>query len=138
MMNSQTVVHVWRNSILWMLHKPFLESKISYNAMVPKHNKIYIQQSTYINCPPWENPNALYPFFNSGSLANWLQTYSTCLFAFRKKPFSISWNTNRKTADVHVIIVRLYNAIIFITIIFIQLLSTYHIGGLYIHYEKMP
>lgn len=74
------------------LHQPLLKSTISH-AKEPPCNNMY---STYKNWPPWENPNALYPSFNSVSLANCLHTSSTCLFAFRKKPFSISWNKKEK------------------------------------------
>jgi len=107
-----------------ILHQSLLESTISH-AKEPLCNNMH---STYKNWPPWENPNALYPSFNSGSLANCLQTSSTCLFAFRKKPFSISWNKKKNCYCFHNVQLHSY---VFITITMFCLRATYS------HFNRM-
>ena len=47
-------------------------------------------QFTYRNCPPWENPIALYPCCNFGSFFTLLHTISTCALPSIRKPFSVS------------------------------------------------
>jgi len=107
------------------LQQPLLKCTISH-AKEPPCNNMY---STYKNWPPWENPNALYPSFNSGSLANCLQTSSTCLFAFRKKPFSISWNKKKNCYCFHNVQPQSY--------IFITITMMFCLSATYSHYNRM-
>ena len=107
------------------LHQPLLKSTISH-AKEPPFKNMY---STYKNWPPWENPNALYPSFNSGSLANCLHTSSTCLFAFRKKPFSISWNKKKKCYCFHNVQPQ--------SSVFITITMMFRLSATYSHYNRM-
>lgn len=81
-----------------LLRQTTMCQRIRQKVNLHKHNFSHMLQTnhivsriiTYRNWAPWEKPIALYPPFNCGSLASWVQTMDTCSFTSLKNPFSVS------------------------------------------------